>query len=243
MSEIRQLVPAATDPLDDDAIAAAYGLPGGVRMNFVTSLDGAVAVDGYSAGLSGPADKRLFGLLRMLSDAVLVAAGTLRHEGYRALRLDEPRRAWRRAHGLPEYPALVVVSNALALDPDQAAFAGAPVRPIILTAEAAPADRRAALTPVADVLPVGPGVVDLAAGLGALRERGLARLLCEGGPLLFGSLTAAGLVDELCLTVSPLLAGPGAGRITAGPVTNAPVPLRLAHVLAAADTLFLHYTR
>ena len=228
--------------LADGDLADLYGFPTGVRMNFVTSLDGAVALDGYSAGLSGPADKRVFGVLRMLSDAVLVAAGTLRHEGYHALRLDPARRKRRRSAGEPEYPTLAIVSRALDLDPGQDALAGAPVRPIILTCDAAPRERRESLARVADVIPVGSTSVDLRAGLAVLRERGLARVLCEGGPHLFGALTAEDLVDELCLTLSPLLAGPGAGRITAGPPSR-PRPMRLAHALTADETLFLHYTR
>lgn len=229
--------------LSDADLADLYGFPTGIRMNFVTSLDGAVAdTDGYSAGLSGAADKRLFGLLRTLCDAILVAAGTLRHEGYRDLRLNHARRAWRRAAGLPEDPTLVIVSATLNLSPDQAAFADAPVRPIVLTHEAAPPDRLTALAKVADVLPIGSTSVDLPAARAALAARGLSRLLCEGGPHLFGALTAADLVDELCLTVSPLLAGAGAGRITAGP-PSPPRALNLTRVLTAANTLFLHYTR
>ncbi|MER7457000.1 pyrimidine reductase family protein [Micromonospora sp. NPDC126480] len=230
-------------PLDDAALAALYGRPDRphLRMNFVSSIDGAVTVDGYSAGLSGEPDKRVFGLLRMLCDALVVAAGTLRHEGYRAVRLDERRRGWRRAHGLAEYPTLVVVSGSLDLDPAHAAFADAPVRPVVLTR--ADAAVPPGLTDVADVVTCGADRVDLATGLAELRRRGLDQLLCEGGPHLFGALTAADLVDEVCLTVAPLLAGPGPGRITAGdpgPVRHLP----LRHVLAAEDgTLMLRYAR
>ncbi|NJP33307.1 pyrimidine reductase family protein [Micromonospora thermarum] len=233
----------SADPLDDAAIAARYGRTDRphLRVNFVSSVDGAVTVDGYSAGLSGEPDKRVFGLLRMLCDGLVVAAGTLRHEGYRAVRLDERRRAWRREHGLAEYPTLVVVSGSLDLDPGQAAFADAPVRPVVLTRAGATAPP--GLTDVADLVPCGDERVDLVAGLAELRRRGLDQLLCEGGPHLFGALTAADLVDEACLTVAPLLAGPGPGRITAGeasPVRHLP----LRHVLAAADgTLMLRYAR
>ncbi|MFC3505422.1 pyrimidine reductase family protein [Micromonospora krabiensis] len=228
----------APEPLDDAALTDLYGRPDRphLRVNFVSSLDGAVSVDGYSAGLSGEPDKRVFGLLRMLCDALLVAAGTLRQEGYRALRLDERRRAWRVEHGLAEYPTLVVVSGSLDLDPAQAAFADAPVRPVVLTrAESEPPP---GLTDVADLVRCGADRVDLAVGLGELRRRGHAQVLCEGGPRLLGALTAADLVDELCLTVAPLLAGPGAGRITAGDATP-PRPLPLRHVLAAADGVLL----
>ncbi|GGM66614.1 pyrimidine reductase family protein [Dactylosporangium sucinum] len=206
-----------------------------LRLNFVTSLDGAGTVEGRSEKLSGPADKRAFGILRMLCDALLVGAGTLRDEGYRALRLDDERRAWRAAHGKPEYPVLVVVSGRADLDPAHPALADAPVRPIVIT------DSRADhLTGVADIItPAG----DLPGAVGKLRERGLRSILSEGGPHLFGSLTAAGLVDELCLTVSPLLAGPGAGRITAGPPIPAPQELTLRHALLAEGQLILRYCR
>jgi len=242
---IRRLWPAPADePLDDDALAEAYAVRGGrgVRVNFVTSVDGAVELDGYSEGLSGPADKRVFRTLRTLCDGLLVGAGTVRRESYHAVRLNEARRAWRTARGLSPYPTLVVVSRGLALDPAQDAFADAPVRPIVLTCAAAPADRRAALSAVADVVVAGDAAVDLAAGVDLLRERGLRHLLSEGGPHVLGGLTAADLVDEVCLTVSPLLAGPGADRITAGPA-SVPRSLSLGLALAAGHMLLLRYDR
>ncbi|GAA4458992.1 pyrimidine reductase family protein [Phytohabitans houttuyneae] len=229
--------------LDDDALAGLYHADGRVvRVNFVTSVDGAVELDGFSEGLSGVPDKRVFGLLRMLCDGLVVGAGTLRHEGYRAVRLNEERRAWRRAHGLAEYPTLVVVTGSLDLNPGQAAFADAPVRPIVITHGRAPADRREMISGVAEVLTVGDEAVDLTEALARLRERGLDHLLSEGGPQLFGSLAAADLVDDVCLTVSPLLTGPGAGRITAGPASP-PKGMALRHVLESEGSLFLRYTR
>ncbi|KAB1904194.1 pyrimidine reductase family protein, partial [Micromonospora sp. AMSO1212t] len=271
---IERIWPApVTGALTDPQLTALYGRAARphLRVNFVASADGAVTLDGYSAGLSGEPDKRVFGLLRMLCDGLVVAAGTLRHEGYRAVRLSPERRAWRREQGLAEFPTLVVVSGSLDLDPAQAAFADAPVRPIVLThADAVPPP---GLTDVADVVRCGTaspdgsgqadatgpvdgsgradgtgrvdrsGRVDLVAGLAELRRRGLDQLLCEGGPHLFGALTAADLVDELCLTVAPLLAGAGPGRITAGD-TSVPRHLPLRHVLAADDgVLMLRYAR
>ncbi|WP_174537076.1 pyrimidine reductase family protein [Micromonospora chalcea] len=241
---IERIWPApVTCALTDPELTALYGRAPRphLRVNFVASADGAVTLDGYSAGLSGEPDKRVFGLLRMLCDALVVAAGTLRHEGYRAVRLSPERRAWRRERGLAEFPTLVVVSGSLDLDPAQAAFADAPVRPIVLThADAVPPP---GLTDVADLVRCGTGRVNLAAGLAELRRRGLDQVLCEGGPHLFGALTAADLVDELCLTVAPLLAGAGPGRITAGDASP-PRHLPLRHVLAAADgVLMLRYAR
>ncbi|MBF9133640.1 pyrimidine reductase family protein [Plantactinospora sp. S1510] len=240
---ITRLWPAPTaTALDDEALIALYPRvqEPNLRMNFVASIDGAVELEGHSEGLSGKPDKQVFGLLRKVCDALVVGAGTLRHEGYRAVRLDERRRGWRREQGLTAYPTLVVVSLALNLDPESAVFADAPVRPVVLTSEHATAP--AGLTDVADLVRVGTERVDLAAGVAELHRRGHRQLLCEGGPHLFGSLTAADLVDEMCLTVAPLITGPGAGRITAGP-TTAPQGMALRHVLAAEDSLLLRYTR
>jgi len=246
MNPIKRYV-AHSAELSDDDLAAAYATDrdrSWLRVNFVSSLDGAVtAGDGYSEGLSNPADKRVFGVLRMQCDALLVAAGTLRHEGYGPVRLDERRRAWRVAHGLAEYPTLVVVSRTLDLDPAQAAFAEAPVRPVVVTVDSSPVERRAALAPVADVLVHGDTDVDLRAALDVLDRCGLRQVLCEGGPQLLAALTRDDLVDELCLTATPLLVGPGPGRITAGAVSPQPRHLRLAHVLAAGDMLLLRYLR
>lgn len=240
--------------LDDAGLAELYGRPARpgrphLRVNFVSSLDGAVTVHDYSEGLSGPADKRVFGVLRMMCDALLVGAGTLRHERYGAVRLDERRRAWRRDQGLAEYPTVVVVSRSLHLDPAQAAFADAPVRPLVLTTEKA--EPPPGLTAVAEVLRMGATDVDLTASLAELHRRGHHQVLSEGGPRLFGALTAAGLVDELCLTISPLLVGPGPGRITSYPPgppdvygrPDQPHEMELRHVLTAGDVLMLRYLR
>jgi riboflavin-specific deaminase-like protein len=234
-------------PLGDDDLLAAYATDPGrpwLRVNFVTSVDGAVsAADGYSAGISDPADKRVFGLLRMTCDALMVGAGTLRHEGYGAMRLGERREDWRQAHGMPENPLLVIVSGSCDLDPESEVFTEAPVRPFVITTSSAPPERRAAVATVAEVLAFGETSVDLPGALDVLRRLGFAQVLCEGGPRLLGTLTEADLVDEMCLTVAPVLVGPGPGRITAGPATPVPRTLRLRHALTADDLLLLRYTR
>jgi len=213
-----------------------------LRVNFVASIDGAVTVDGKSGGLGGPGDKLIFDSLRKVCDAVVVAAGTVRAEGYRALRLDPAARGWRRAHGLSEFPLMVVVSGSLDLDPDQLIFSDAPIRPLIVTHTGAAADRRAALAPVAEVITLGEESVDLAAAVRALHARGATQLLCEGGPRLFGALIAADLVDEICLTVSPRLVGGGSGRIATG-ADGPPRAMSLHGILADDDMLFLRYAR
>jgi riboflavin biosynthesis pyrimidine reductase len=251
MAAVRRLLPAADGPpaeLDDSALAEAYAVPVGgpwhVRVNFVTSADGGVTVDDRSAGLSNPADKRIFALLRDLADVVLVGAGTARTEGYRAERYGPERRRRRVQFGRAELPVIAVVSAALDLDPTSILFTAAEptARTVVLTCRAAPADRKAALAEVADVLVAGDERVDLVAAVGSLAERGLTRVLCEGGPTLFGALLAAGLVDELCLTVSALLTGPGTGRIVAGPILEkAPYPLALLQLLEEDGALLLRY--
>jgi riboflavin biosynthesis pyrimidine reductase len=230
-------------PLDDDALTALYEPDGpGLRVNFVTSVDGAVEIEGFSKGLQNPPDNRVFALLRQFPQALLVGAGTLRHEGYGPVRLDPARRAWRTARGLDPYPRLVVVSRRLDLDPASPALRDAPARPVVVTCAAAPPDLCTSLASVADVLVHGDDEVDLGAALADLRARGMAMILSEGGPHLLGSLTAADLVDEVCLTVSPLLAGPGAGRITAG--TRSEVrDLVVAHILYGEDAILLRYAR
>ncbi|MFI5491282.1 pyrimidine reductase family protein [Actinoplanes sp. NPDC051859] len=212
-----------------------------LRVNFIASVDGAVTVDGLSGGLGGPGDKQIFDLLRASCDALVVAAGTVRTEKYDALRLDETGRAWRLEHGLPEFPLMVVVSDSLDLDPAQLIFADAPVRPLVVTR----ADRvpPPGLSEVAEIVALGDDEVDLAGMVAELHRRGATQILCEGGPRLFGSLLAADLVDEVCLTVSPLLAGGTAGRISAGPDGHAPRRMALESVLAADDMLFVRYAR
>jgi riboflavin biosynthesis pyrimidine reductase len=246
---MRRAWPQATEqPLSDEDLVAAHPYPDGgdrphVRVNFVASLDGAVTHNGLSEALSGPDDQHLFRILRMLTDVVLVGAGTLRIEGYRPLRLDRSRREWRLAHGLAEHPVLAIVSSRLDLDPATDALAGAPVRPLVLTHAGAAADRRKALAAVADVVECGEEEFAPAAAMDALGGRGLRRVLCEGGPRLLGTLAAADRVDELCLSVAPLLTGPGAGRIIDGPMLPAVRPLVPRHILVGDDgTVFLRHT-
>jgi riboflavin biosynthesis pyrimidine reductase len=210
-----------------------------LRVNFIASADGAVSVDGLSGGLHGPGDKEIFDTLRMLCDALIVGSGTVRAENYDALRLTGPARAWRRAHGLPEFPLMVIVSRSLDLDLDQLVFSDAPIPPIVVTTTSAPAARLAGR---AEVLAVGDDEVDLTAMVRALNGRGATQLLGEGGPRLLNSMIAADLVTELCLTVSPLLVGGGPGRIAAGP-PGPPRPLSLRHALSREDMLFLRYAR
>lgn len=235
----------SADAASDDDIAALYTVPdrsrSWLRANFVSSLDGAATHDGRSGGLGSAADRRVFALLRRLADVIVVGAGTVRVEGYRGMRLDDDSAAWRVAHGLVAQPVFAVVSARL--DVDRTIFEGNPVRPLVLTGAAAPAERRAALAEVADVVDCGGASVDTRLMRLALAERGLTQVHSEGGPHLLGTMIEEGTLDELCLTLSPRLEGGTARRITDGHAA-VPTEMELAHVLTAADgTLLLRYRR
>jgi riboflavin biosynthesis pyrimidine reductase len=240
---LRQLLPVSADAPD---LAALYAYPDGrwLRANMVSSADGAATLSGASAGLSSDTDRRLFALLRTLSDVILVGAATARTERYKPAR--PPQEPWHDLRkGRTLTPPIAVVTRRLDLDPDSPLITTAPAgaRTIVITTAQAPRDVRAALEPHADVIVAGQEGVDFKAAVAALAERGHRRLLAEGGPHLLAELLEAGLLDELCLTTGPLLAGPGPGRIVAGDPPAASVPLDLAHVLEEDGFLFCRYVR
>lgn len=214
-----------------------------VRAVMVSSADGAAQAGGRAGGLSGPADERLFAALRGHADVILVGASTVRVEGYGVERLDEPRRAWRQARGLSAAPPIAVVTSSCALDPESPLFDPDGPRTIVITHHHAPATAAAALASRAEVIRVGDDAVDLPAALDALADRGLRRVSCEGGPTLLAEVLATGRLDELDLTVSPVLTGGAAIRILNGELLEPPAPLRLGHVLEEDGFLFLRYLR
>lgn len=244
MPSIDSLWPAPAADLTDEQLLQHYAMPGEdwLRLNFVASLDGAATRDGLSGALGGEADGRVFALLRRWADVVLLGAGTARLEGYDAMRLPDQAARWRTAHGLAAQPVFALVSRRLELDPAAALFAEAPVRPLVLTVAEAPAARRAALSEVADVLVAGEDEVDPRTVRALLRERGLGRIHCEGGPTLLGALLEAGVVDELCLTLAATLEAGSAPRIAHSPQA-APTAMQLAGVLRGGEELLLRYTR
>jgi len=236
-----RLWPEPAADVDDAALVAGLRRADPVlRVNFVSSVDGAVTRDGLSGGLGDAADHRYFELLRRAADVVLVGAGTVRAEGYGPMRVSDASAAWREAHGLPPHPVFAIVSGRLDLDPGSRIFTEAPVRPLVVTTQG---HDTAAFAGVADVVEAGRGArVDAPAAVAALHARGLTRILCEGGPHLFGALLAADVVDELCLTVSSTLEAGDAGRIAVGALPE-PRGLELAHVLRSGSTLLLRYAR
>ena len=237
--------------LRESDLAALYAYPAGpwLRANMVSSADGAAMLTGLTAGLSSQADRRLFALLRTLADVIVVGAGTVRAEKYKPVRQHE---LWPDLRpGRTPTPPIAVVTARLDLEPSSPLITLAPpsARTIVITTAQAPADRRTALEERADVIVAGQETVDLKAAIAALAERGHRRMLTEGGPRLLAQFAAADLLDELCLTIGPLLAGPGADRIVAGtPLSGTGLaasaqPLSLGHVLEDNGFLFCRYIR
>ena len=209
----------------------------GVALNFISSLDGRIAVDGRSAPLGGPADRALFHALRARTDAVLVGAGTVRDERYGPLIKSEQVREARGREGLEEQPLALIATSSLQLDPALPLLADPASHLVILTGshgELAPCAARVDYVR-------GPHLAD---GLAQARERfGLEVVLCEGGPSLAGALGAAGLIGELFLTLAPLIVGdvPGAPAMLRGAGPPVPLALELRMLLEADGTLFARY--
>jgi riboflavin biosynthesis pyrimidine reductase len=216
-----------------------------LMLNMVSTVDGRATLKGRSGPLSASADRQLFHGLRSAVDAVLVGAGTVRTERYGRIIADAARRSQRVTRGLSAEPLACIVSGRVALEPDLPLLDEPDARVAILTASAASLPTVRAHV---DYIRNGEdGRLDLAAGITELCERfDVSSILCEGGPHLAFQLLAAGLVDELFLSLSPLLAGgePAGGeamRILAGGELEPPVELKLLSVLHADSSLFLRY--
>ena len=244
---MRRLFPDPVDSLDRDALIEAYAYPDlepeqvWLRANMVATVDGAAqGPDGRSGSINTKSDRRVFSILRGLTDVVVAGAGTVRAEGYGP------------AHPLPEFverraaagqlpaPPIAVVSRSLDLEPTSKLFTG-PERIVVLTDAAIDHDHLRALAKVADIVVAGEGRVEPREAVAAMLAHGWQRVLLEGGPTLLADWVAAGIVDELCLTISPLLAGGGHGRILAGAEWEGTRPVELVQLLEDDGTLFARY--
>jgi riboflavin biosynthesis pyrimidine reductase len=224
---VRQLSPELVDPVDPAAVYSDWPVAAGrppVRLNMIASVDGATTMAGVAGGLGGPADRALFGLLRRLADVILVAAGTVRAERYG-----------------PSSVPIAVVSRSCQFDFHAPFFTAQKARPIVVTVTDAPVERVVRAAELAEVVVAGDHDVDLAVALTALQSMGHRTVLTEGGPTMNAQLVAAGLLDELCLTVSPRMVGGDAKRILAGPVLTPAAELRLHSICEEDGFLFLRY--
>jgi len=222
---VRVLLPGSADEVDSTAL---YAPPQGrhLRVNMVSSVDGAATIGGRVGILSGSADQVLLHELRDLGDVLLVGAGTIRAEGYAPL-----------AH-----PRLAVLSGSLDLDLGSAVFSDPASRPVLVTTADA-ARRHPRAEEVADLLVHDGPRVDLRWALDKLALLGLRHVLSEGGPHTLHQLFADDLVDELCLAIAPVAVGGDGLRAVSGPPIAPPRHLLLSGVCERDGYLFLRYTR
>ncbi len=251
-----RVLAAAADDLDRDELVRLYAYPdppprgGWVRANMVTSLDGAVSgADGLSGSISTPADRQVFSVLRGHADVVVAGAGTVRAEGYSRPTAKPEDAARRRAAGRAPRPCLAVVTSSGEVPANLLEAPGRDEegwRVVVLTTtgtDGSRVDRLCRALGDDCVLQVGADEVDPRAAVDALVALGLPRVLCEGGPTLLAEVTATGVLDELCLTLSPVLVAGAGPRILKGPPLLALAELSPASVLEEDGFLFLRYLR
>ncbi len=216
MADMDLIYPHVKHKLSRDDLLNIYHWPSEglfLRANMVATVDGAARdSNGRSDGISSSDDKDVFKLLRHTADAVIVGAGTAIAENYGPVPHREEWQAWRTDHQRQPQVPVVVVTNSARISPDARVFSGVPGSALLAVPEAADPAKVAALAEVAEVLTVGDDVVDVQTLLATLADRGLTRLLTEGGPSFLAS--AMDELDELCLTTSPQMLGatPGAPR-------------------------------
>ncbi|MDE0608225.1 MAG: dihydrofolate reductase family protein [Acidimicrobiaceae bacterium] len=249
---MQQILPSwieDVDPLDiypDDPRPAPSDRPW-VMGSMIASLDGATAIGGLSGELGGPADRAVFRAVRASCDWIVVASGTANAESYGPPKQSEAVVEARLRSGRSAVPRLAIVTVSGAIDPTIPAFTHAAgdrapeQRPLVISGEQANAEKLAALNAEIVRLPAPapqPGAV-----LNELHRRGAQVVLCEGGPTWNGKMVQAGLIDEICLSISPILAGGTSSRIVAGAEHAIATQMRLSRLLCEDDLLFARYTR
>jgi riboflavin-specific deaminase-like protein len=211
-----------------------------VYVNMISTADGRAARDGRSASIGGDADLQRLLDLRTRADAVLIGTGTLRAESYDRLVRSEERRARRRQDGLAEDPLAVILSRRFDVPWDAGLFQ-APEQPVLVYTGTEAGEPPDVPAPVEVVRLAVPGLTEM---LADLHGRGVRNLLSEGGPTMHGTLWAAGVVDELFLTIAPLITGdPDEPNIVEGGHLPDAAELELVSVDRVGSELFLRYGR
>lgn len=246
---VRQLYPTPIDSVDPLALYPADERPAPpdrpwVVLGMISSIDGATAVDGLSGGLGGPADQAVFAAVRASCDWILVASTTAATEGYRAPNPRAAVAARRVETGRTPAPGLAIVTASGAVDPAIPALADRPADtapPLVLTGTEADAALLDGLD--AEVVRLDGPIPEPHLVLAELRRRGADVVLSEGGPRGNGRLVGAGVVDEVCLTVGPILAGGHSTRIIHDAPEGAARTMRLDRLLEQDGLLFARYIR
>ena len=208
-----------------------------VLLNLVLSADGHASIDGRVTQLTSPTDQMLFHHLRSLCDVILVGASTVRAEKYGPVRINDETAQQRVAAGRHARPTLAIVSRSLELELDAIIAAGQSV--VVMTCASSDATRRADIERSADVIVVGDDIVDLRQGLGVLHQRGAQVVLCEGGAMLNGELAQAALIDEVCVTVAPVLGGDPSTQ--AGALLHRTLRMELQHAHPVDGNVFVRW--
>ncbi|MYE08659.1 MAG: pyrimidine reductase family protein [Acidimicrobiaceae bacterium] len=246
---MRRLLPGPVADIDPMELYPALPRPKPagrpwLMLNMIASADGAIAVDGTSEALGNPADEAVFSAVRACADWIVAAAGTVRAERYSLPRPGAESRRARRAAGRSDRPRLAVVSASLDLDLDLPLFAdqrAGDELPVILTGRDAAAGAADRLEPVAEVVRLASVRPQAEEILAELDRRGAEVVLSEGGPSFNAQLADAGVIDELCLSIAPLVTGGAGPRIVHGSLRTVPLNLTIDHLLEASDTLFVRY--
>ena len=244
---MEQIFPSPVDDVDVielfamDTRDSSEPLPW-VLSNMITSIDGAIEVDGVSGSLGGPADKAVFEAIRAVADVILVGAGTVIAEDYRRPQTSPEIQSARVERGQAPLPRIAIVSGSLSIAPDHRVF-DPTARPIVVTHAGSPVERRNVLAEVADVVVAGDTSVDLPMALRELVNMGASTVLLEGGPTLNGAMAADGLLDEVFVSLAPRLVGGNARRMMVGTHNDVVSDMSLARVLHQDGFLFLRYLR
>lgn len=251
-TQLTELGPlGSTFDTDDGRLAAFYSYPENlercwVRANMISSLDGGATDDGKAGGLAGPGDRALFSRMRQEADVILVGASTVRIENYSGAQMSLAERRERQGRGQTEVPPIAIVTHAADFEHDARIFTRTEVPPMIMTCRETAPEARARFGSTAEVVDAsGPNTdrVDPAVVLAIFAERGLRRVLSEGGPSLISLLTEDDLLDELCVTIAPILVGGAARRIASGS-GEAHTRMRRSHLLTDDEGyLYTRYVR
>lgn len=208
-------------------------------LNFVTSIDGATTINGQSTKLGDEDDLAMFQALRTVPDVILVGARTVIVEDYRPVSLDSERRRIRAQRGQSPAPKLAIVSGTMSLDVESRVFSDSDYKPLIITGIYANPGRLAMIGDAADVTileELNPHTI-----LERLSHAGV--ILIEGGPSLAGQFVAAGLVDELNITIAPVLVGGDSDRLLGGINADPPAEMKLDRALQGDRMLILRYLK
>lgn len=239
------------DQIGANGLSGYYAYPDNlrscwVRGNMIASIDGGATSGGKSGDLGGNGDRALFGALRELADVIVVGASTARVENYSGVQFSAAQRKKRQLRGQAEVPPIAVVTRSGRFERDAKLLNHTEVTPLILTSADAVSDTRGRLGGLAEVLDATGAhadSVDLRVALNLLAEKGLLRVLTEGGPGVLGMFIEENVLDEMCLTVAPVLVGGKAARIVTGPA-EVRTAMQLSHGLTDDDGyLYLRYRR